>query len=245
MAKARMLHKTISLSGEVNKLSLPARLLFTWMIPHADDDGRLKGDPEHIKAMVTPMTKWSFKKISDYLTEMHKAGLIIRWLNNKDESFIEFPNWKKYQSIKSDRYKPSDLPSFEEKKGNKEAPNVSRNDSITSPQSNISELNKVEINKSENNGGKPLTDENLIRVINPKTFEPQNEGEVAAKEAWEQLEPNNPYAFQSTYLKALEEGLPTTLFYEYTSQIKQDPSIKNPGAVFNKKVEDYLINQKG
>jgi len=63
MAKARMLHKKISVSVQINKLTLPARLLFTWMIPHADDEGKLKGDIEFIKAMVVPMTIWSFKKI--------------------------------------------------------------------------------------------------------------------------------------------------------------------------------------
>lgn len=62
MAKARMIHKKISASTQVNRLTLPARLLFSWMIPHADDEGRIKGEPEYIKAVVVPMTRWSFKK---------------------------------------------------------------------------------------------------------------------------------------------------------------------------------------
>jgi len=70
MAKARMLHKTISTSSQVNKLSLPARLLFTWAIAHADDDGRLRGDPEYIKATVVPMVRWSFKKVERYFADV-------------------------------------------------------------------------------------------------------------------------------------------------------------------------------
>ena len=76
MAKARMLHKKISVSLQVNRLTLPAKLLFTWMIPHTDDEGKMKGDPEFIRATVVPMAKWSFKKIREYLEEMQDKGLI-------------------------------------------------------------------------------------------------------------------------------------------------------------------------
>ena len=76
MAKARMLHNKISTLLQVNRLSLPAKLLFTWMIAHADDEGRLRGEPEYIKATVVPMTKWSFKLISVYIKEMVNQQLI-------------------------------------------------------------------------------------------------------------------------------------------------------------------------
>ena len=46
MAISRMLHKSISHSIQVNRLSPEARLLFTWMIPHADDEGRIKGEAD-------------------------------------------------------------------------------------------------------------------------------------------------------------------------------------------------------
>ena len=59
MAKARMLHKKISISLQVNSLPLPAKLLFTWLIAHTDDEGRILGSPKYIKATVVPMTNWS------------------------------------------------------------------------------------------------------------------------------------------------------------------------------------------
>lgn len=64
-----MLHKKISVSIQVNNLSLPAKLLFTWLISHADDEGRLKGDILYVKATVVPMTNWSKSKVKSYLEE--------------------------------------------------------------------------------------------------------------------------------------------------------------------------------
>src|SRR3989338_4580844 len=96
MAKARMLHKSISVSTQVNKLSLPAKLLFTWMIPHTDDEGRMKGEPEYIKAIVVPMVRWTFNKIKTYLNEIKNQGLIYYWEQN-NEWFIELVKWNIYQ----------------------------------------------------------------------------------------------------------------------------------------------------
>src|SRR3990167_3598798 len=109
MAKARMLHRSISTSSQVNRLSLPARLLFTWMIPHADDEGRLKGSAEYIKASVVPMTNWTFKRIKSYLEEIKSSGLIHYWQQN-NEWFIEFAKWRQYQQIRKDRFEYSNLP---------------------------------------------------------------------------------------------------------------------------------------
>lgn len=243
MAKARMLHKKISVSVQVNKLSLPARLLFTWMVPHADDEGKLKGDIEFIKAMIVPMTKWSFKKIKGYLIEMKDQELIYYWQEN-DEWFIEFIKWKEHQYIQKDRFKSSDLPSFHKKVDNKVDTNCIQDVNTPSPQSNTSESNLNEVNKSEVNESN-VAEKHSYKgngTVNPRTFEPSSEGEVAALEAWNKLEPTNPLAFKTTYLNALRKGLPSSMFYLFSSEIRQDNTIKNPGAIFNKKVETYLAS---
>lgn len=242
MAKARMLHKKISVSVQVNRLTLPCRLLFTWMIPHADDEGRMKGDPEFIKATVVPMVKWSFKKIQEYLEEMKDKGLIYYWQEN-DERFIEFIKWKEHQYIQKDRFKSSDLPSFHKETGNKLETNCIQADETSSPQANISESNSSEVNKSEINEIS-LADKSYKGngIVNPHTYQPSSEGEVAALEAWRKLEPTNPLAFKATYLNALTKGLPPSMFYLFASEIKQDNSVKKPGAVFNKKVETYFAS---
>ena len=242
MAKARMLHKKISVSVQVNRLTLPARLLFTWMIPHADDEGKLKGDIEFIKAMVVPMTKWSFKKIKGYLMEMKDQELIYYWQEN-DEWFIEFTKWKEHQYIQKDRFKSSDLPSFHKEVDNKLDTDCIQAVSTPSPQSNISESNLNEVNKSEVNASN-VADKSSYKgngdMVNPRTFKPSSEGEVAALEAWKRLEPTNPLAFKITYLNALGKGLPVNMFYQFSSEIRQDNTIRNPGAIFNRKVETYL-----
>lgn len=244
MAKARMLHKKISVSVQTNKLTLPARLLFTWMISHADDEGKLKGDIEFIKAMIVPMTKWSFKKIKGYLTEMKDQELVYYWQEN-DEWFIEFTKWKEHQYIQKDRFKPSDLPSYHKDIDNKLDTDCIQGVDTPSPQLNISESesNLNEINKSEVNKGNvaeksPYKGNGVI--VNPRTFEPSSEGEVAALEAWKKLEPKNSLAFKITYLNALGKGLPPNLFYQFVSEIRQDNTIKNPGAIFNEKVTSFL-----
>lgn len=77
------------------------------------------------------------------------------------------------------------------------------------------------------------------KKVNPAYFAPSNEVEFAAKTAWEQIEPNNPDSF-GFYLWAIKQELPSSKFFEFASEIKADPTIKNKGAVFNNKVREYL-----
>lgn len=244
MAIGRMLHKKISTSLQVNKLSPPAQLLFTWMIAHADDDGRMRGEAESIKGTVVPLKKWSFKKIGKYLEEMHEVGLIYWWPKLKtDEWFVEFINWKKYQHLKKDRYKPSDLPSITNSSGASLETNGIQDGATGATQSNISELNLIESNKGEYVADKEFfgaVQGKTKRILFPKDFEPSNETELAALEAWKELEPNNGFAFMPTYLGAARKGLPVSLFYQFVSEIKQDPTIEHKGKVFNAKVKEYI-----
>ena len=115
---------------------------------------------------------------------------------------------------------------------------ISYNKGFTTPK-DILKINKysdkdiVADNNSSNN----------YKVLNPKDFIPNNEGDAAAYEAWNQLEHNNPLAFTTTYYAAYKKGLPPGLFYQFTSEIKQSHSEK-PGAVFNRKVADYFESHK-
>jgi phage replication O-like protein O len=116
----------------------------------------------------------------------------------------------------------------------------SSNDGFTTPK-DILKINKysdkdiVADNNSSNSD---------YEFLNPKNFTPSNEGEAAALYAWENLEPNNPFAFKTTYYAVYKKGLPAFLFYQFTSEIKQDPTIKNLGAIFNNKVSGYF-EQRG
>lgn len=248
MAKARMLHNKISTSSQVNKLSLPAKLLFTWMIAHADDDGRMKGDPACVKAKVVPMVNWSFKRIEAYLWEIKNAELIYYW-KQKDEWFIEFKKWKGHQSIKADRYKPSDLPSFDDENGNVVVPENIQKQSGREPQfkiieSNVDKHSKIKFKKSELKNEEIADKKSLsYRNINSEKFTSSSNGKSVAFDTWKRLEPDNSKALQLTYLRALKLGLPEHKFGEFASEIEQDSNIRNRGAVFNKKVTIYLMGK--
>ncbi len=78
-----------------------------------------------------------------------------------------------------------------------------------------------------------------MKKVNPYTFQPQNEAQFSALEAWKRIEPNNPTSF-NFYLKAYHLGLPSSMFFQFASEIEQDPSVRNKGKIFNVKVMSYL-----
>lgn len=253
MAKARMLHNKISKSLQVDSLPLQAQLLFTWMISWADDEGRLKGEPKYIKGTVIPYKNWSEKLVKDYLNKMKDVSLIYYWQQN-EEWLIEFIKWSDYQHLRKDRLEPSKLPSFNARDDNRLSTKTRQNDNQETtkeqpidnqqtPQSNVIESNPREVNKGEYKE-KRVTDNNSFKkvgdLVNPDTYKPNSAVETAAYEAWRKLELHNPRAFYTTYIPAAKKGLPAGMFFQFTSEIRQDPSIKNRGAVFNEKVKEFF-----
>jgi hypothetical protein len=226
MAKARMLHNKISRSLQVNRLSLEAQLLFTWLISHADDEGRLYGEPEYIKGTVVPLKEdWTSKDVARYLDEIKEQGLIYSW-QDIDRTAIQLVKWGEHQQIRTDRFKPSLVPSYpgnDNHKTTKRQPSVNQ----TTTQVNITEDSKKEIEKSETNS----------------EFKPNNNDEYSALFAWKSLEPENKSALHTTYLNAVRKGIKANTIFRFVSEIKQDHTIKNPGRVFNKKVEDYILKE--
>ncbi len=71
-------------------------LLFTWIIPHTDDFGRLAGSPAKVKALVVPMLEKSIKDIGDSLQRLHEQGL-IQWYEADGEKVIQVTNFEKHQ----------------------------------------------------------------------------------------------------------------------------------------------------
>jgi len=112
MARGRMLSREISLDEKVNALpDDSARLLFTWLIPHLDCEGRTYGEAQVIKAMVIPRLNWSSKRVEKYLTEMEKLGLIARYCLNGNR-YLLAPNFEKHQTgLRKDRESQSKIPS--------------------------------------------------------------------------------------------------------------------------------------
>lgn len=98
MAEKRMVSKSISISERVNLLpDIFDMLLFTWLIPHTDDFGRLTGSPAKVKALVVPMLDKTIKDIEQSLQRQHDAGLIVLYEVDGDK-FIQIVNFEKHQS---------------------------------------------------------------------------------------------------------------------------------------------------
>lgn len=98
MAEKRMISKSISISEKVNTLpEIFDMLLFTWLIPHSDDFGRLTGSPAKVKALVVPMLDKSIKDIERSLLSLHNAG-VIKWYEVKTDRYIQIVNFEKHQT---------------------------------------------------------------------------------------------------------------------------------------------------
>jgi hypothetical protein len=93
MARRRYLSTDISTDVAVNRLATNAgdfaALLYTWMIPHAGDNGQLPGDPEQLMFIVCPGRRDKQPDdIREALAAMEDLGLISWDIEN---GIVEFP----------------------------------------------------------------------------------------------------------------------------------------------------------
>jgi hypothetical protein len=112
-ARGRMLSPTVSVSERVSRLSLKAALLYTWIIPHCDDWGRMSAVPGTVKGTVVPMRHdIRTRDIPDLLSEIEHAGLIERYMNpskpDLGPNVLQVLDWQDYQILNSPR--PSRFP---------------------------------------------------------------------------------------------------------------------------------------
>lgn len=105
MARGRMLSGSISESHQV--ASLPdhlTRLIFTWLLAHADAMGRYSAHPMVIGGKVLTLLGIGAESIIQALVAMHVAGLI--WLYEAGgQPYLVFLGWERHQTIRHDREK--------------------------------------------------------------------------------------------------------------------------------------------
>lgn len=104
-----MLSPTISTDARVRDLPcMGARLLFSWMIAHADNLGRMRGEPAYVRATVIPHEPGATDEdVSSWLRSMAELGL-IDWYEVDGGRYVQFRAWARHQRL--DRMKKSDLP---------------------------------------------------------------------------------------------------------------------------------------
>jgi hypothetical protein len=86
-------------------------LVYTWLLPWCDDDGRIIGEPLSILANVVPNEGFEVGEIEKILAELDNVEL-IRWYSIDGERFIQIVGWEEHQRIRKDRYKPSRYPAW-------------------------------------------------------------------------------------------------------------------------------------
>ena len=105
-----MLKKIISTSKKLADLkSDSARLLYTWLLPHLDVEGRFSADPNIVKGYVVPRLRMSAKKIIEHLDDMARNSLIILYEKNGDR-YLQLNKFKDFQILREDREKESLIP---------------------------------------------------------------------------------------------------------------------------------------
>lgn len=105
-----MISRSISTSEKLHKIDWKARLLFTWLILHCDDEGRIEGSAQTIKARVFPMADCTFQEIDKWLGEMKKVGLIL-WYKIDGKKYIQVRKWLDFQTFHGIQVHQSRLPS--------------------------------------------------------------------------------------------------------------------------------------
>jgi len=113
-ARARMLASSISVSPRVNAMMLKSALIYTWLLSHADDQGRLPFNPATLKGIICPLrVDISEQDISCALAEMEERGLVetytpedFTW--SPVHELLQIKDWWDYQHLRDPQ--PSKYP---------------------------------------------------------------------------------------------------------------------------------------
>lgn len=104
-----MLNKKITQDEKIAKISLKAKLLFTWTIPFLDQKGRIYGDIWTLKAIVPLVNEIKPSDILPIIKEWIEADLVI-YYGDGVHKYLEFKGFCKNQNINEDREAPSEIP---------------------------------------------------------------------------------------------------------------------------------------
>ena len=100
-------------SSKVNRLSLPAALLYTWAIANFDDYGFQEGDPRVIKGVIFPkrddMTVEKIEELTNEIVSINDDPPLWKIYIVGQDIFIQDPVWFQRQSFHGIRKKPSKI----------------------------------------------------------------------------------------------------------------------------------------
>jgi hypothetical protein len=103
MARIRSIKPEIVGSEKLGRVSIPARLLFTWLIPCADDGGRFRAAPELLRGLIFPYDDDVISDdVANWLGQLTTAGL-VRVYEVAGQTYGELTGWERHQRIDNAR----------------------------------------------------------------------------------------------------------------------------------------------
>lgn len=116
--QGRRLDWSICQSDQVADLTDPwAKLLFTWLIPNADNCGRIEGEPYQIAGLIFPLEMKkgtvTVAKVEKWLRQLDDLALII-WYQVGRLRYIQLPKFSDRQTLSGNMKATSDYPAPDE-----------------------------------------------------------------------------------------------------------------------------------
>lgn len=108
MARQRFIWPDLWHDPELGRVSERALLLYIGCFSNADDEGRLLGDPLHLKATIYPYRSTSPAQIKAARDELEAACSAFLVYEHRENEYIALLNWSSWQRPKYPR--PSRLP---------------------------------------------------------------------------------------------------------------------------------------
>lgn len=248
MAQRRMINKKISLSEKVADLPLLGQLLYTWMIPHADDLGLLQASARTIKGAVFPIHDVLVKDVEEMLNKMEDAELIRRVTQNK-KAYFYIEGFEKNQNLRRDR-QPFTILEFKLGKNAKESwkklekvamdvigiqlVDQADTDDIPVTANRLVKSSIVKLSKVKNSVSKEETDNGFLTYLPDLGLEEDYVEWVVDDVILKQLKDEHSRKF---YILAVKK-IPEHILREYLHELKQEPG-KDPPKIFTSKVMKY------
>jgi hypothetical protein len=114
MAEGRMLTRRVSRSTKLADLSSDtARMIYSWLIPYTDVEGRMEADPRLLKADIAPLLDHITPEvINNVLLDCARVGLIILYTGKHDgKAYLQVTKFEANQkNLRKDREAPSQIP---------------------------------------------------------------------------------------------------------------------------------------
>jgi hypothetical protein len=110
MAKRRMISTDLWEDEHFNRLADKEKILFIACISNADDEGRLSANPANLRAIAFRFEDISLNRIDELVENIAKQLKNFKVYSVNGCKYIQLEKWSDYQTLKTDRIKPSKFP---------------------------------------------------------------------------------------------------------------------------------------